>query len=79
MSYGQSLYTTFDDALEGLHTEPFEGPPANFYDASLRARIIVRGDQQTSIQKLRIIQQHDSVLEVLGTIPTEYMRKLEIL
>ena len=41
--YGQSLYTTFDDALEGLHTEPFEGPPANFYDASLRAWIIVRG------------------------------------
>jgi hypothetical protein len=42
--YGQKVYTTLDNALEGILTEKFELPAENFYDASLRGWLIMRRD-----------------------------------
>jgi hypothetical protein len=42
--YGQKVYSTLDNALEGIETEEFELPAENFYDASLRGWLIMRRD-----------------------------------
>lgn len=40
--YGQNTYSTLDEAVIGIDTEQWEGPPGNFFDASFRAYLIIK-------------------------------------
>jgi len=42
--YGQAIYNNLKDAIAGIETEDFVQPATNFYDASLRGWLIMRGD-----------------------------------